>query len=388
MEISQIQVSVDDVTKHLTRLDTSKACGPDGISARLLKECSQQISPSLCGIFNQSLSSGQFPTEWKSADITPNHKRDSKEPAENYRPISLLPIVSKVLERCVFNCLYDHVNNLITPLQHGFLRNRSCVTQLLSALHTIGRNLDKNIQRDVIYLDFAKAFHTVDHNALLSKLKAYGVSGQLLTWFANYLSGRLQQLVVIDGATSQWAPVTSGVPQGSLLGPLLFIIFINDLPDVVIGDVFTSLYADDTEVYRNINTIEADCMSMQKTLTNMDTSTRHNNIWFNASICKALTITRKKSPLNFIYMLDNVELERVSTEKDVGVNISSSLTWNTHIHAITAKANKLLGLLKRTCPLLNDVSARRSLYLALVKSQLSYATQVWSPNKIALKTQI
>ena len=173
------------------------------------------------------------------------------------------------------------------------------------------------------------------------------------------------------------------------MGPLLFIIFINDLPDVAIhvGDVFTSLYADDTKVYRNINTIE-DCMSMQKTLTNMDTWTRQNNIRFNASKCKALTITRKKSPLNFIYKLDNVELERVSTEKDVGVNITNSLTWNTHIHAIIAKANKLLGLLKRTCPLLNDVSARRSLYLALVKSQLSYATQVWSPDKIALKTQI
>ena len=206
------------------------------------------------------------------------------------------------------------------------------------------------------------------------------MSGQLLTWFANYLSGRLQR-VVIDGATSQWASVTSGVPQGSLLGPLLFIIFINDLPGVAIGDVFTSLCADDTIVYHNINTIE-DCISMQKTLTNMDTWTRHNNIRFSVSKCKALTITRKKSRLNFIYKLDNVELERVSTEKDVGVNITNSLTWNTHIHAITAKANKFLGLLKRACPLLNDVSVRRSLYLALVKSQLSYATQVWSLDKM------
>ena len=200
------------------------------------------------------------------------------------------------------------------------------------------------------------------------------MSGQLLTWFADYLSGRLQR-VVIDGATSQLAPVISGVPQGSLWGPLLFIIFINDLPGVAIGDVFTSLYADDTKVYRKINTID-DCMSMQKTLTNMDTWTRHNNIGFNASKCKALTITRKKSPPDFICKLDNVELERVSTEKDVGVNITNSLTCNTHIHSITAKANKLLGLLKCTCPLLNDVSARRSLYRALVKSQLSYATQV------------
>ena len=147
---------------------------------------------------------------------------------------------------------------------------------------------------------------------------------------------------------------------------LLFIIFINDLPDVAISDIFTSLYADDTKVYRNINTIE-DCMSMQKTLTNMDTWTRHNNIRSSASKCKALTITRKKSPLNFIYKLDSVELECVSTEKDVGVNITNPLNWNTHMHAITAKANKILGRLKCTCPLLNDVSTRCSLYLALVK---------------------
>ena len=166
------------------------------------------------------------------------------------------------------------------------------------------------------------------------------MTGQLLSWFANYLSGRLQQ-VVIDGANSQWVPVTSKVPQGSLLGPLLFIIFINDPPEVAIGDVFTSLYADDAKVYRKINTIE-DCMSMQKTLTNMDTWIRYKNIRYNASKCKALTITRKKEPvkLQLHYKLDNVELERVSTEKDVGVNITNSLTWETRIHAITAKANK------------------------------------------------
>ena len=129
-------------------------------------------------------------------------------------------------------------------------------------------------------------------------------------------------------------------------------------------------------------------MSIQKALTNMDTWTHHNNIHFNASKCKALTITWKKSLLNFIYKLDNVELQHVYTEKDVEVNITNSLTWDTHIHAITAKANKLLGLLKHTCPLSNYVSARCPLYLGLVKSQLSYTTQVWSPDKIALKTQI
>ena len=186
MEISQIEVTVDEVMERLSELDTTKACGPDKIPARLLKEYSEQIAPSLYCLFNHSLSIGQIPREWKSADVTPIHKKDSKEDAKNYRPISLLPIVSKVLERCMGNRFYDHLKDLISVLQHGFLPNRSCVTQLLSVLHTVGQSLDNNIQSDMIYLDFAKAFDTVDNSALLAKLRLNGVKGQLFCWFKDY----------------------------------------------------------------------------------------------------------------------------------------------------------------------------------------------------------
>ena len=156
-------------------------------------------------MFNTSLKTTCLPKEWKEANITPVHKKDSKELASNYRPISLLCLVNKVFERCIWNSPYYHIKNVITPLQHLFMQNRSCVSQLLSVLHSIGRNLDNNIQTDIMYLDFAKAFESVDHAILLEKLERYGVVGHLHNWFKNYLQDR-QQGVVVDGFTSSWAP--------------------------------------------------------------------------------------------------------------------------------------------------------------------------------------
>ena len=294
-EISDITLSLNEVGNCLDSLDTTKASGPDRIPPRLLKECSQQIAPSLCALFNHSLELSRLPTERKSADVTPIHKKDQKEPVEDYRPISLLPIVSKVMERCVCNRLYDRVKLLINKVQHGFLRNRSCVTQLLSVLHTIGQHLDKNTQTDVLYLDFAKAFDSVDHTVLIKKLKRYGVKGRLLEWFIDYLDSRRQR-VVIDSAASQWTHVTSGVPQGSILGPVLFVLFINDLPDVMPCGTQTVLYADDTKLYRCVASF-SDCEQLQQALYNYNKWSDENNIKFNVSKCKIFFVTRKKNPL-------------------------------------------------------------------------------------------
>ena len=299
--LSDVTINVNEISECLNVLDTSKACGPDGIPSRLLKECHQQIAPSLYDVFNHSLVSGRVPSEWKSANITPIHKKKQKEPAENYRPISLLPIISKVMERCVYSRLYQHVLHLISPHQHGFLRKRSCVTQLLSSFHSIGQKLDKNTQTDILYLDFAKAFDSVDHSILLGKLKAYGVSGRLLDWFSDYLNNR-QQRVVVDGVASQWTPVTSGVPQGSILGPILFVIFINDVPKVVENGTMSALFTDDTKVYRTITSV-SDCDQLQQALTNLDVWSSDNNITFNALKCKVLSVTRKKTPISYVYCL-------------------------------------------------------------------------------------
>ena len=383
--LAEFEICIDEVNECLSNLDTSKACGPDGIPARLLKECSQQIAPSLCALFNSSLGHGRLPSEWKSADVTPIHKKDSKELAENYRPISLLPITGKIIERCVAKRLYDHLIDFISPLQHGFLKNRSCTTQLVQVLHTLVQNLDKNIQTDVIYLDFSKAFDSVDHRIILSKLKLHGVEGRCLDW-SDYLTDRTQR-VVVNGVASTWSHVTSGVPQGSILGPLLFVLFINDLPATTPTDIYVALYADDTKAYNSVKS-EDDAQHLQQALSSLDNWSTRNNLKFNESKCKVLSITRKKHPICFNYKLGSTDLLKVKEEKDLGVTVTDTLSWNPHIQNIVSKANKLLGLLKRTCPLLPDANVRRTLYLSIVKSQLSYATVVWSPHHIYLKLKI
>ena len=365
MQMPNMSLSINEVANCLATLDTSKACGPDNIPPCLLKECTNQIAPSLCALFNISLRTARIPSEWKKANVTPVHKKDSMEPAQNYRPVSVLCILSKVLERCVCIKFYDHVKQFVSPSKHGFLRNRSCVTQLLSVLNTIGHNLDKNIQTDVIYLDFARAFDSVDHSVMLQKLKRYGVEGGTLARFTDHLNGRSQR-VILDGVASQWAPVTSGVPQGSLLGPVLFVLFINDLPGVLPEGNQSALFADDTKVFSSISSV-TDFERLQQALTNLHSWSHDNNIPFNASKCKVLTITRKKKPLLQDYFLGPEKLLRVREEKELGVIISDKLTCDSHLHLITAKGNKLLGLLKRSCPLLTKVAVRSSLYLAIVK---------------------
>ena len=190
--------------------------------------------------------------------------------------------------------------------------------------------------------------------------------------------------LVVDGVASNWSHVTSGVPQGSILGPLLFVLFINDLPDTIPTDIHVALYADDTKAYNSVKS-EDDAQHLQQALSSLDNWSTRNNLKFNESKCKVLTITRKKHPICFNYKLGSTELLKVNEEKDLGVTVTDTLSWNPHIQNIVSKANKLLGHLKRTCPLLPDVNVRRTLYLSIVKSQLSYATVVWSPHHIYLK---
>ncbi|CAB4010406.1 Hypothetical predicted protein [Paramuricea clavata] len=276
--IEDITLSEADVFSVLHNLDINKAQGPDGIPARLLKETARQIAPSLTALFNKSLNTGVLPFDWKLANVVPVHKKDNKEHVENYRPISLLSLISKALQRCVFNKIKDHVFEQINNGQHGFVPRKSCVTQLIEVFEYIGRELDLGKQVDVMYLDMSKAFDRVSHMQLLKRLRDFGFGGNILNWFRSYLKDRRQQTTVL-GATSSALPVTSGVPQGSILGPLLFLLYQNNLPNSINHSKIAT-FADDTKIYKVINA-KVDASAMENDLANFQTSSANSNLLLN-----------------------------------------------------------------------------------------------------------
>ena len=352
----------------------------DNISIRLLKECATSITTSLTCLFNKSLQRGTLPSEWKLSNVIPIHKKGDKSFVENYRPISLLCVIAKVMERCIYNHLVDHIRKMISLAQHGFLRGKSCTGQRLSVLHRISKNLDSGKQTDILYFDIAKAFDTVDHNLLLNKLSQFGLTGNILQWFKNYLTGR-QQRVLLNGVISDTLPISSGVPQGSILGPLLFLIYVNDLPSSISSpSVGISLFADDTKCFSIVES-PADACALKTEARNVEKWALSRRLKFNPQKCKVLSVTRKHHPIVAEYTINSEIMQHVDTQRDLGVTFSSDLKWNKHIYEQVTKANRILGMLKRLTVKLLNVNTRRCLYLTLVRSHLAYASQIWSPQK-------
>ena len=247
--------------KYLKTLNAHKSPGPDLISPRILKECAYELSTPLCAFFNKSFSTGLLPTDWKMANITPIYKKGHKQKKENYRQISLTSVVCKVAENIVRSrvtaCWSDH--HVLNPNQFGYLKGKSSLAELLSCHHHCCLTRNSSKTTDVIFLDLSKAFDSVPHERLLLKLNRHGIDGPLLLWFRNFLKNR-QQRVTIRGPFSNWSPVTSAVPQGTILGPTLFLLYVNDIPNVVTSSI--KMFADETKIYREINNAE-DTLALQ-----------------------------------------------------------------------------------------------------------------------------
>ncbi|CAB3980290.1 Hypothetical predicted protein, partial [Paramuricea clavata] len=233
--------------------------------------------------------------------------------------------------------------NIINRCQHGFTPGKSCTTQLIQVIDTIGKLLDQGEQIDVVYLGMSKAFDKVNHKKMIDKLRSFGFNGGLLSWFQSYLRHHRQKVTAL-GSTS--TPVTSGVPQGSILGPILFLLYVNDLPDAISLSTIAT-FADDTKLFQCI-LCEADSCLLQEDLTNINNWSSSSDLMFNQSKCKVQTISRKRNPIMASYSMGNMQLDHCFQERDLGVWISSDLSWKKQVESQSTKANQILGYVKRT----------------------------------------
>ena len=381
-DLSAITLSTNEVYKVLSTLNPSKSPGPDGVTSRLLKDLALELAGQLTCLFNKSLASGQFPNKWKDANLTPVHKSGSKTLVSNYRGTALLSVVSKVLERCVLPRIYNHVFPYLNSLQHGFRHNESRVTQMIQYFHFLASTLDSGGQVDTIYLDMTKAFDRIPHEKLLYKLRYLGFRDPLLSWIEDYLTNRRHR-VIIEGVASQWKPVTSGVPQGSIIGPILFLIYINDIGSDTSTDSLLHLFADDAKLCRAITT-HIDCSTLQVDISSVNTWFETWDMNFNPIKCKHLCITKKRNPVCATYHLGTDVLTPSQEEKDLGMIMSHNLSWRDHIMLKVNIANQMLRIIKRTCGRRPKSDVFLKLYIHLVRPHLEYACEVWSPHQAYL----
>ena len=373
-DITEIDFTPNQVLRHLKKLKPNKACGPDGISPMVLSKCADVLYLPLYDIFILSIRESEVPLDWRSAVVPPIFKKGSKTEAKNYRPVSLTSVVVKILESLIREVIVRHLeeNNIITNKQHGFRQGRSCLTNLLDYLDDLISAVDEKQCVDVNYLDCEKAFDRVPHRRLIAKVRSVGIAGKVLDWIEKFLEGR-QQKVRIRDSESTWLPVHSGVPQGSVLGPVLFIIYINDIVRDLESGI--SLFADDAKVYRRITTPE-DAEILQRDMEKLNEWSRKWLLSFNVTKCKTMHIGHNNPRHN--YQLQGNALEKSDLEKDLGVFVSSDLKPSMHIAKVAAKANARVGLIKRTFSYI-DKEIFLSLYTALVRPILDYGVQCWSP---------
>ena len=374
-----ITFSTDSVLKKLQQLPKDKAPGPDGLHPMLLSNCAVAIAEPLALIFQSSFATGLVPSDWKVADIVPIFKKGDRNDPTNYRPVSLTSVPCKVMESLIKDSLKEflEIKGTISGYQHGFMQGRSCLTNLLESLECWTQALDNGYGIDVLYLDYRKAFDSVPHKRLLEKLKIYGVQGKLLTWIQSFLAARLMR-VGIRGSFSDWIKVLSGVPQGSVLGPLLFLLFVNDLPDWIKNSM--RMFADDVKIW-NVISSTTDSKSLQEDLNSL---TRWSSKWLlklNPSKCKVMHIGHSSGTV--YYMNDDsgnsTIIQQIAEEKDLGVHLTDDLKPSTQCVRSAAKARSVMGMVKRNFRRL-DQQDFLLIYKTYIRPRMEYCVQAWSPH--------
>ena len=373
-------MTIEFVLKQLRAMPAAKATGLDGISCKVLKLSAEIIAPHIVNICNTSIETAQFPRSWKKARVVPLYKSGDSNDVTNYRPISVLPVLSKLLERHVYNHFYAYLADyqLLLEEQSGFRQNRSCETLLIKLTDYILNNIDNGNLCGMVLVDLRKAFDLVDHELMLIKLDMYGCQGKELAWFKSYLSERFQS-VKYDGVLSDPLPVTIGVPQGSILGPLLFITFMND-SILEISDMRFDMYADDSTLYtagKCVGDINRSLTTKSKPLYNWIDA---NRMVLNAekTECMLLGTRQKLRSANaaFCVHTDNGTVTSVDTHKLLGLHVDNSLTWSVHVTKLCSKLRSRLYLFNQVKRLM-PIRARKLYFSGMVQPVIDYGCVIW-----------
>ena len=379
--LTTIEFLPETVAEKLLGLKPFAAPGPDGIHPRILRECANELATPLSIIFNKSMEEGILPDEFKSTNITPIFKKGRKNIAANYRPINLASVPGKIMEQVIKDRIMAHLheNNIIFDSQHGFMPRRSCTTNLIDYLNVVTKTLDDGASFDAVLVDFQKAFDKVPFDGMLAKSKAHGIAGKLLEWLRNWTEDRHQR-VVLNGVSSSWANVLSSVVQGSVLGPILFLMYINDIDIDILSadsDIYISKFADDTKLGRIINDIN-DSAKLQKGLNNLVKWCRDWGMSLHPEKCIVMHFGPKNP--QFDYYIDGQKIRSEEVARDLGVHVSVTGDSTAHVEKIAKKAHGVLSQVRRAT-IVRDRSTVMAMYRSFVRPLLEFAAPAWSPHK-------
>lgn len=390
LEDSADCLAYDIVTEHevlsaIQKLKPKLSTGIDEIPSFIIKGCADIFGPVLAHLFNLSLRTGVFPRHWKLSVVVPVFKSGDACDVNNFRPVSLICSFAKVFEMIMCERMGSYFKQKISILQHGFLKGRSVETNLCSFLDYTGPHVFNRGQVDAVYFDMTKAFDMVSHEVLLMKMERYGLCPIYCRWLKSYLGSR-RNMVRFSGCVSNEFLSSSGVPQGSNLGPLLFLVFINDLP-LHVKNSRILLFADDFKLFRNIGDIE-DCRQLQADINNVENWCLMNRLKLNIKKTSVLSLTRKRDTVTFDYTLLAGEISRVAHVRDLGVVVDSKLDFRLHVNSIVLRALRHIGLISRLTKKFRRHECLRTLYCALVRPRLEFASVAWNSVSVAYCTKI
>ena len=385
VDLSTFSITTDMITAAAKKLKRSFSAGPDGIPAVVIGRCASILAEPLCCIFNKSFAEGKFPTIWKQSFMFPVFKTGDRRNVRNYRGITSLSAASKLFEIIVSKVVLSCTKSYISTDQHGFMPGRSVSTNLLDFTSTCITHMERKAQIDVIYTDLKAAFDRIDHRILLKKISRLGASQRFTDWLDSYLCGRVLRVQVGSCCSSEFTN-NSGVPQGSNMGPLLFMLFFNDVASLL-GAGCKLVYADDLKLYLIVRSFD-DCRRLQGLLDIFVSWCRKN--WLTVSIgkCQIMTFHRKVNPIEYNYQIDNQQLNRVDHVSDLGVLLDAKLTFNAHRANVITKATRQLGFISKVSRDFVDPHCLKALYCSLVRPILENACLVWCPQQLSWNLRI